>query len=96
MLVRLRIGPRSRSSFCDSLQGLNSLPGFYGSKVRSQEVSGFRSGLKEGGKSVFYGYADAFTGLVTTPKRGYKKAVSLWRIYMFASLTYCPPEILLC
>lgn len=73
---------RSRSPFWGVLGGLNSLPGFYGSKVRDQEVSGFRSGLKEGGKSVYYGYADALTGLVTTPKRGFEKFVSPAHTYV--------------
>ncbi|KAJ9125420.1 hypothetical protein QFC22_000381 [Naganishia vaughanmartiniae] len=53
--------------------GLNAIPEFYGSTARHPQVDGFRSGLKEGGKSLYYGWADAFTGLVTTPKRGHRK-----------------------
>ncbi|KAJ9109077.1 hypothetical protein QFC21_000405 [Naganishia friedmannii] len=52
---------------------LNAIPEFYGSTARHPQVDGWRSGLKEGGKSLYYGWADAFTGLVTTPKRGHRK-----------------------
>lgn len=58
------------------LSGLNAIPEFYGSTARHPQIDGFRSGLKEGGKSLFYGWADALTGLVTTPMRGHRKHVS--------------------
>ncbi|KAJ9109763.1 hypothetical protein QFC19_001993 [Naganishia cerealis] len=42
---------------------LNALPEFYGSTARHPQVDGVRSGFKEGGKSLYYGWADAITGL---------------------------------
>lgn len=55
-------------------EGFQNVPELYGSKVRKPgKVTGFTSGLKEGGKSIFYGYYDGITGLIKEPVQGAKK-----------------------
>ncbi|KAF5363232.1 hypothetical protein D9758_008389 [Tetrapyrgos nigripes] len=55
-------------------EGFYNAPKLYGSEVREAgHVKDFSSGLKEGGKGLFYGYYDGITGLVTEPIRGAKK-----------------------
>ncbi|TRM59795.1 glycosyltransferase family 1 protein [Schizophyllum amplum] len=55
-------------------EGFANLPKLYGSQVRKpKQVKGFMSGVKEGGKGLFYGYYDGITGLVTEPLEGAKK-----------------------
>ncbi|PVF99014.1 glycosyltransferase family 1 protein [Serendipita vermifera] len=57
-------------------EGFHNLPCAYGSKVRQPgKVKDARSGVREGAKGLFYGYADAITGLVTEPYEGAKKEV---------------------
>ncbi|KAJ6500720.1 UDP-Glycosyltransferase/glycogen phosphorylase [Mycena sanguinolenta] len=55
-------------------EGFYNTPKLYGSKVRKPgKVTGFASGLKEGGKGLFYGYYDGITGLVREPYEGAQK-----------------------
>ncbi|TFK31981.1 glycosyltransferase family 1 protein [Crucibulum laeve] len=55
-------------------EGFQNLPTIYGSEVRKPgKVTDFKSGLTEGGKSLFYGYYDGITGLVREPVAGAKK-----------------------
>ncbi|KAJ7144963.1 UDP-Glycosyltransferase/glycogen phosphorylase [Mycena crocata] len=55
-------------------EGLYNTPKLYGSKVRKTgKVTNFASGLKEGGKGLFYGYYDGITGLVREPYEGAQK-----------------------
>ncbi|KAF7359127.1 Sterol 3-beta-glucosyltransferase UGT80A2 [Mycena sanguinolenta] len=55
-------------------EGFYNAPKLYGSKVRKPgKVTGFASGLKEGGKGLFYGYYDGITGLVREPYEGAQK-----------------------
>ncbi|KAJ7932676.1 glycosyltransferase family 1 protein [Mycena leptocephala] len=55
-------------------EGFYNAPKLYGSKVRKTgKVTGFASGLKEGGKGLFYGYYDGITGLVREPYEGAQK-----------------------
>ncbi|KAJ6606176.1 UDP-Glycosyltransferase/glycogen phosphorylase [Mycena vulgaris] len=55
-------------------EGFYNTPKLYGSKVRKTgKVTDFASGLKEGGKGLFYGYYDGITGLVREPYEGAQK-----------------------
>ncbi|KAJ7221581.1 glycosyltransferase family 1 protein [Mycena pura] len=55
-------------------EGIYNVPKLYGSNVRKTgKVTDFASGLKEGGKGLFYGYYDGITGLVREPYEGAKK-----------------------
>nr|GAT54436.1 glycosyltransferase family 1 protein [Mycena chlorophos] len=55
-------------------EGIYNMPKLYGSKVRKAgKVTDFASGIKEGGKGLFYGYYDGITGLVREPYEGAKK-----------------------
>lgn len=55
-------------------EGFNNLPALYGSSVRPQKnVTGFGTGLIEGGKALFWGVSDGVTGLITEPYRGAKE-----------------------
>ncbi|KAJ7063648.1 glycosyltransferase family 1 protein [Mycena amicta] len=55
-------------------EGIYNMPRLYGSKVRKAgKVTDFASGIKEGGKGLFYGYYDGITGLVREPYEGGKK-----------------------
>ncbi|KAJ7700822.1 glycosyltransferase family 1 protein [Mycena rosella] len=55
-------------------EGFYNTPKLYGSKVRKAgKVTDFTSGLKEGGKGLFYGYYDGITGLVREPYEGAQK-----------------------
>ncbi|KAK7035899.1 sterol 3-beta-glucosyltransferase UGT80A2 [Favolaschia claudopus] len=67
--------PRGVMDIVSSLQeGLYNTPKLYGSKVRKPgKVTDFASGLKEGGKGLFYGYKDGIFGLVQEPYEGAKK-----------------------
>ncbi|KZO92404.1 glycosyltransferase family 1 protein [Calocera viscosa TUFC12733] len=52
-------------------EGFQNLPRLYGSEIRQPgRVTDFESGLKEGAKSLFFGYYDAITGLVKEPVKG--------------------------
>lgn len=67
--------PRGVIEIVGALQeGFHSLPKMYGSKVRQTgKVKDLSSGIQEGAKGLFWGYADAITGLVTEPLEGAKK-----------------------
>ncbi|TFK67117.1 glycosyltransferase family 1 protein [Pluteus cervinus] len=55
-------------------EGFYNAPKLYGSEVREpRKVTDFKSGLREAGKGLFYGYYDAITGLVTEPAQGAQK-----------------------
>lgn len=57
-------------------EGFAAIPERLGSNVRPQEpVKDFESGLREGGKGLFFGWWDGITGLVTEPIEGGKKEV---------------------
>ena len=62
--------------------GFDMIPGKLGSNVRERgPVDDFQSGVKEGGKGLWYGWWDGITGLATEPIEGGKKEVilqSLW------------------
>ncbi|KAG8774287.1 hypothetical protein FRC12_002076 [Ceratobasidium sp. 428] len=64
-----------RSSLEGLHQGLKNSPKIYGGTVReSGKVSGFRSGMREGGKDLVHGFYDGFTDLVREPVNGFKQA----------------------
>ncbi|KAF7294590.1 Glycosyltransferase family 1 protein [Mycena indigotica] len=67
--------PRGVFSIVASIhEGIYNMPRLYGSKVRKAgKVTDFASGIKEGGKGLFYGYYDGITGLVREPYEGGKK-----------------------
>ncbi|KAF9464545.1 glycosyltransferase family 1 protein [Collybia nuda] len=55
-------------------EGFHNAPKLYGSEVRKPgKVTDFKSGVKEAGKGLFYGYYDGITGLVREPVEGAKK-----------------------
>lgn len=59
-------------------EGFDALPRAMGSEIRQKgPVEDFGSGVREGGKGLFYGWWDGITGLVTEPVAGGKKEVSL-------------------
>ncbi|KAI5118322.1 hypothetical protein M0805_006605 [Coniferiporia weirii] len=67
--------PRGVVEIITSVQeGLYQLPSLYGSEVRqTKPVDGLKSGIREAGKGLFYGYYDGITGLVKEPVQGGKK-----------------------
>ncbi|QRW24983.1 glycosyltransferase family 1 protein [Rhizoctonia solani] len=59
-------------------EGLTNVPKLYGSEVReTKPVTGFASGIVEGGKGFAYGLYDGITGLVNEPVRGFKEKGAL-------------------
>ncbi|KAI5890577.1 uncharacterized protein SCHCODRAFT_02508535 [Schizophyllum commune H4-8] len=55
-------------------EGFANLPSLYGSSVRHQKkVTGIGTGVKEGGKALFWGVTDGISGLVLEPYEGAKK-----------------------
>jgi sterol 3beta-glucosyltransferase len=59
-------------------EGMDNIPKMLGSSVRERgKVDDFSSGMKEGGKGLFYGYWDGITGLVKEPLEGAKKEVCM-------------------
>ncbi|KAF7298465.1 Glycosyltransferase family 1 protein [Mycena kentingensis (nom. inval.)] len=67
--------PRGVMNIVASVQeGIYNMPRLYGSTIRKPgKVKDFSSGIKEGGKGLFYGYYDGITGLVREPYEGGKK-----------------------
>ncbi|GAB1524076.1 hypothetical protein RhiTH_007228 [Rhizoctonia solani] len=54
--------------------GMNNAPKIYGGSVRDPgKVTGFRSGIREGRKSVAMGFYDGLTDIVREPVDGFKK-----------------------
>ncbi|KAB5588152.1 Sterol 3-beta-glucosyltransferase [Ceratobasidium theobromae] len=54
--------------------GLNNSPKLYGGTVREPgRVTGFRSGVREGGKGLVMGFYDGFADIIREPVTGYKK-----------------------
>ncbi|KAF8702122.1 Glycosyltransferase family 1 protein, partial [Rhizoctonia solani] len=59
-------------------EGLTNVPKLYGSEVReTKPVTGFASGIVEGGKGFVYGLYDGITGLVNETVRGFKEKGAL-------------------
>ncbi|CAE6437050.1 unnamed protein product [Rhizoctonia solani] len=59
-------------------EGLTNVPKLYGSEVReTKPVTGFASGIVEGGRGFAYGLYDGITGLVNEPVRGFKEKGAL-------------------
>ncbi|ORY31586.1 glycosyltransferase family 1 protein [Naematelia encephala] len=59
-------------------EGFESIPRQLGSTVREREkVDDLASGIREGGKGLFFGWWDGITGLVTEPIEGGKKEGAL-------------------
>ncbi|WVF67356.1 hypothetical protein IAT40_002111 [Kwoniella sp. CBS 6097] len=55
----------------DMYEGFDNAAAMVGSEVREKgKVTNFSSGLKEGGKGLFWGITDAITGLVSEPIAG--------------------------
>ena len=55
-------------------EGFAAIPKQIGSEIRPQgKVDSFSSGMKEGGKGLFYGWWDGITGLATEPISGAQK-----------------------
>ncbi|OCF44519.1 hypothetical protein I317_01591 [Kwoniella heveanensis CBS 569] len=55
----------------DIYEGFDNAPALMGSETREKgKVTNFSSGLKEGGKGLFWGVVDAVTGLVSEPIAG--------------------------
>ncbi|RDB19239.1 Sterol 3-beta-glucosyltransferase UGT80A2 [Hypsizygus marmoreus] len=55
-------------------EGFHNAPKLYGSTVRpAGKVTDFKSGVKEAGRGLFYGYYDGIVGLVREPVEGAKK-----------------------
>ncbi|KAI1129017.1 hypothetical protein F5Y10DRAFT_239370 [Nemania abortiva] len=52
------------------------IPVLYGDKTSREwpEITGFKSGCAAGGKSLFYGFYDGITGVVTLPYKGARGA----------------------
>ncbi|WVR09693.1 hypothetical protein IAU60_006768 [Kwoniella sp. DSM 27419] len=67
--------PRGMMNIIDNIsEGMDNIPRLIGSSSRERgKVNDFESGVKEGAKSVFFGYWDGITGLVTEPVEGAKK-----------------------
>ena len=83
--------------------GFDMIPGKLGSTVRERgPVDDFQSGVKEGGKGLWYGWWDGITGLATEPIEGGKKEVTFYprrydvsdaRIGSFGSIEGNGPEL---
>lgn len=59
-------------------EGFDGVTRAMGSEIRQKgPVEDFGSGVREGGKGLFYGWWDGITGLVTEPVAGGKKEVSV-------------------
>ncbi|WVQ68634.1 uncharacterized protein L199_006843 [Kwoniella botswanensis] len=58
----------------DLYEGFDNVPQIMNSETREKRrVTDFTSGLKEGGRGLFWGIGDAITGLVTEPIAGVQK-----------------------
>lgn len=54
--------------------GLRNSPKIFGRAVREQgKITGFRSGVKEAGKGLVYGFYDGFSDIVREPVKGFKQ-----------------------
>ncbi|KDN42535.1 hypothetical protein RSAG8_06678, partial [Rhizoctonia solani AG-8 WAC10335] len=71
----VRAGPEAARGILEGLHhGMNNAPKIYGGSVREPgKITGFRSGLREGGKGVAMGFYDGFTDIVKEPVDGFKK-----------------------
>ncbi|KAG8715301.1 hypothetical protein FRC08_010741 [Ceratobasidium sp. 394] len=69
-------------------QGLKNSPKMFGGTVREPgKISGFRSGMREGGKEFVQGFRDGFTNLVREPINGFKQAgvIGAWHCFPILS-----------
>ncbi|CAE6379217.1 unnamed protein product [Rhizoctonia solani] len=71
----VRAGPEAVRGILEGLHhGMNNAPKIYGGSVRDPgKITGFRSGLREAGKSVAMGLYDGLTDIVREPVDGFKK-----------------------
>lgn len=78
------VPPRAAKSFSGMLdiivtvyEGFDAIPKRIGSSVRERgPIEDIQTGLREGGKGLWWGWWDGITGLVTEPVEGAKKEVS--------------------
>ncbi|KAI0444346.1 hypothetical protein F4803DRAFT_263603 [Xylaria telfairii] len=72
------------------------IPILYGDKTTREwpEITGFRSGCAAGGKSLFYGFYDGITGVVTLPYKGARgaglKGLGIGILHGFGGLFFKP------
>ncbi|KAG8738659.1 hypothetical protein FRC10_006627 [Ceratobasidium sp. 414] len=72
-------------------QGLKNSPKAYGGTVReSGKISGFRSGMREGGKELADGFRDGFTDLVREPVNGFKRGMQALTTFQAMSVVLKP------
>ncbi|KDN42537.1 hypothetical protein RSAG8_06680, partial [Rhizoctonia solani AG-8 WAC10335] len=81
-LLKMAVAPAGGKCLQTTLQGmtegLTNAPNLYGGEVReSKKVTGFVSGMAEGGKGFAYGFYDGITDLVRQPVKGYKEKGAL-------------------
>ncbi|KAJ1305710.1 hypothetical protein OPQ81_010445 [Rhizoctonia solani] len=71
----VKAGPEAARGILEGLHhGMNNAPKIYGGSVREPgKITGFRSGIREGGKGVAMGFYDGFTDIVREPVEGFKK-----------------------
>ncbi|KAG8763486.1 hypothetical protein FRC11_002889 [Ceratobasidium sp. 423] len=71
----VKAGPEAARGILEGLHhGMNNAPKIYGGSVREPgKVTGFRSGIREGGRGVAMGFYDGFTDIVREPVEGFKK-----------------------
>ncbi|KEP47130.1 glycosyltransferase family 1 protein [Rhizoctonia solani 123E] len=71
----VKAGPEAARGILEGLHhGMNNAPKIYGGSVREPgKVTGFKSGLREGRKSVVMGFYDGFTDILKEPVNGFKK-----------------------
>ncbi|CAE7213808.1 unnamed protein product [Rhizoctonia solani] len=70
-----KAGPEALRGILEGLHhGMNNAPKMYGGSVREPgKITGFRSGLREAGKSVTMGFYDGLIDIVKEPVDGFKK-----------------------
>ncbi|CAE6424567.1 unnamed protein product [Rhizoctonia solani] len=71
----VKAGPEAARGILEGLHhGMNNAPKIYGGSVREPgKVTGFKSGLREGRKSVVMGFYDGLTDILKEPVNGFKK-----------------------
>ncbi|CAE6526300.1 unnamed protein product [Rhizoctonia solani] len=71
----VKAGPEAARGILEGLHyGMNNAPKIYGGSVREPgKVTGFRSGVREGGRGVAMGFYDGFTDIIREPVDGFKK-----------------------
>ncbi|CAE6468716.1 unnamed protein product [Rhizoctonia solani] len=71
----VKAAPEAARGILEGLHhGLNNAPKIYGGQVREPgKITGFRSGVREGRKSMVMGFYDGLTDIVREPVDGFKK-----------------------